>query len=283
MFAQGPKGTFAEELSRYGSKVQSEKNTDLMGNLFADLADDSGVKIPQPPFPKGVEPWPTLERLNKEKDLVGIYLSAHPLDDYAVALKYVVNTHMTDFDLPPEEQKAKLYNKQISCGGLVTNVREGMTKKNNPYAIVTVEDYEGSHEFALFGEDYMNLANRFHKNVAVYIEGQFKSRFQWSKPTDALEFKIGTVQLLSSVKEQLVKKMTITISEDKIDDMFVSEFLPLLQENQGEVLLYLHVHEQSTGKTVPLFARKCKVNASYPMIERLQQMSDDGLLMFYLN
>ncbi len=283
MFAQGPKGTFAEELSRYGSKVQSEKNDNLMGNLFADLADDSGVKIPHPPFPKGTEPWPTLERLNKEKELVGIYLSAHPLDDYAVALKYVVNTHMTDFDLPPEEQKSKLYNKQISCGGLVTNVREGTTKKNTPFAIVTVEDYEGSHEFALFGDDYITWVGKFRKNLAVYIEGQYKSRFQWSKPNDALEFKIGNVQLLSSVKEQLVQKMTITINEDKIDDMFVSEFLPLLLENQGEVPFYLHVHEQSTGKTVSLFARKCKVNASYPMIERLEQMADEGVLQLKLN
>ncbi|MCQ2192728.1 MAG: DNA polymerase III subunit alpha [Paludibacteraceae bacterium] len=282
MFVAGPKGTFAEELSRYGSKVQSEKSSDLMGNLFADLADDTGVKIPHPQFPKSVDPWPTLERLNKEKELVGIYLSAHPLDDYKVALKYLVNTHMTDFDLSPEEVKA-LYSRQISCGGLVTNVREGMTKKNTPYAIVTVEDYEGSHEFALFGDDYMNLAGKFHKNVAVYIQGAFKPRFRYSKPDDPLEFKIGDVKLLSSVKDQLAKKLTVTISEEKVDQMFINEFLPLVQENAGEVLLYLRVHEQSTGKVVPLFARKCKVNASNEFVGRLQQMADDGLLTFQLS
>jgi DNA polymerase III subunit alpha len=266
--------TFSEVLVRYGTTFQTDKKT-VMNSLFGD--DSSAMAIPRPVFPK-VDSWPSLERLNKEKELVGIYLSAHPLDDYSVVLKYVCNTNLDEFD----NNEENLHTKAVSTGGLVTNVREGTTKKGTPFAIVSVEGYNAAHDFPLFGDDYMNFASKFHKNTAVFIQGAYQPRRYAHDPAD-VEFKIGSVSLLSSVREQLIKRVTIILSEDKVDNMLVSDLLPALKAEGGNALLYVKMHEQSTGQYLTLFARKCKVCVDDVFVNFLEQKKEEGLLDFRIN
>ena len=270
--------TFSEEISRYANKMQTYKKE--KSNTLFDMVDDIGV--PRPAMPNGVEPWSDLERLDREKELVGIYLSAHPLDAHSTVLKYVCNANMADFK---DDESKKLYNKKIMTGGLVTNVRNGQSKKGNNYAIITIEDYDSSHDFALFGDDYMNLAHKFYKNAPVFIEGEFKPRWNnnyGNNQNENLTFKITNVNLLSSVQDTLINDITITVDEGSIDNIFIDDLVPVVKDNPGHVNLHIRIHEQSTGKYVNLFSRKFKVNISPAVISYLQQGEENGQFTFKL-
>lgn len=141
--------TFTEVLVRYGNKYQMDKaaaaNSLFGGENQVDIATPEIIPSPA---------WGDLERLNKERDLVGIYLSAHPLDEYAVILENVCNVHMAELaDLTP------LQNRDLTMGGIVSAVREGYTKTGKPYGIAKVEDYSGSAEFAFFGNEWVEKKN----------------------------------------------------------------------------------------------------------------------------
>ena len=281
------KVVFSEELIKYGMTVQSDK-TSSMPSLFGD--DDETMTIPHPALPK-VDPWPALERLNREKELVGIYLSAHPLDEHKIMLKYVCSTTMADL---ADESKRTI--KQFSAGGLVTNVREGISKSGNNYAIVTIEDYSGSCEIPLFGEDFMNLRGRFQKDWAVYIEGAFQPRSKWAKPENVepkdLMLKVNTVSLLSQKRDNAVEKLTITVKEEMIDDVMVdllsTVFFKKDEDQESPVpaaqsQLYFKIKQQTTGKILNLYARKCKFSPRNEIFDILEQMKSEDKLDFAVN
>ncbi len=267
---------FSEALCNYGSAFQSDHSS-TMASLFD--ADEEAMAIPHPVIPKA-EPWPSLERLNKEKDLVGIYISAHPLDDYRVVLQYVCNTTMADLaDLD------KIQNRKILTGGMVTKMREGTTKKNSPYCIVTIEDFNGNHEFALFENDYMNFANKFHVNLAVFIEGAVRPK-RWARPPFSpadLEFSFGSVNLLSAVNDSLVKSLTISVAEDFLTDDFTTELMTMVEDNPGEELLYIRLHERQTGKIIPLFSRGTRIHLTAGFVDFLESRKASGKLDFHVN
>ena len=154
--------TFVEVLVRYGNKYQVDKaaatNSLFGGEMAVEIATPEIIPAPA---------WSDLERLNRERELVGIYLSAHPLDEYAVVLENVCNVHMDELaDLVP------LQNRDLILGGIVTGVREGYTKNGKPYGIAKVEDYSGVAEFAFFGNEWVEKKNFFS-------EGMFLS---WQMP-----------------------------------------------------------------------------------------------------
>lgn len=150
-FVDNGKGeTFLDVLVRYGNKYQTDKAT-AANSLFGD---ENFVAIAKPEIPHA-ERWSDLERLNKEKDLVGIYLSAHPLDEYRIILQYVCNTGMVELN-----DKETLVGREVLAGGIVTGFREGTTKTGNPFGILKVEDFTGSGEIALFGQDYIEYRDR---------------------------------------------------------------------------------------------------------------------------
>ncbi len=292
MFVEFPnKGTYSQILSDYGKQVQQDK-LNAMNSLFAD---DEAMKIPTPPFPK-VESWPDLERLNKERELVGMYLSAHPLDRYALVLRYVCNTKLKDF-----QDERSLYNKIVTTGGLVTSVRNGTTKKGNPYAIVTLEDYEEKHELALFGSDYENFVFYFRAGEAVYLEGKYEAS-QWAKSADdPLKFKIAKVSLLANMvaadnddeegesdkydaqqqhQNAIIKNITIQINEDKLDDTLCQELEEMLVRKKGPTQIHFNIHDTTTGKTIPLYARRCSVKANLDLMNYLEQKKEEELLTF---
>ena len=136
-------------LIRYGNKYQADKAT-TSNSLFGSL--DGGIEIKKPDVPK-CEPYSNIEKLNREKEVIGIYLSAHPLDDFKIEFNFI-NTELKQLS-----ELEELNGREVSMGGMVTNVRRGTTKKGNPFAIMTLEDFSGSYEFAFFGPDYTNSYN----------------------------------------------------------------------------------------------------------------------------
>ncbi|HPD87183.1 MAG TPA: DNA polymerase III subunit alpha, partial [Proteiniphilum sp.] len=215
---------FLETLIRYGSKYQQDK-LEAMTSLFGD---DSSFQIARPEIPQAAR-WSDLERLNKERDLIGIYLSAHPLDDYEFILKYVCNA-----DTQRLQDLESLNGLDITFGGIITAVREGQTKRGSPYTIFKIEDYAGSYEIALFSDDSVNFGRYARIGLSVYIAGKVQSK---RYRENELEVKITSISLLSEVKDKLVSKITIQIPLTKLNDTTVAELSALMKNNSGNSLL----------------------------------------------
>ena len=183
-FARNPDGrTFLETLMRYGQVYQQEKNAS-QNSLFGAMEE---VEIATPAIPQG-ESWSTIERLNRERDLVGIYLSAHPLDEFEFILKNLCNTQCQELN-----DRIELAKKQeVVLGGIVTAVRSKYTKTGKPCGFVTIEDFDGSGELALFGEEWGKWRGMLIEGCTVMVKAQFVQRFRNS---DMMEMRITDIQI----------------------------------------------------------------------------------------
>ena len=256
-FGMNGKGeTFIDSLIRYGNKYQLDKNT-AANSLFGD---DTSFDIARPDIPH-VEKWSDLERLNKERELIGIYLSAHPLDEYKIVLKYVCNVGMSEI-----EDKEPLRNKDVTIGGLVSSVREGITRTGKPFMIIRIEDFTGSGEIPLFGDDYINFGKYGRLGLYVYIKGRVQGR---RYDESQLEFKILSIQLLPDVKDRLIEKITITLPLHDMNSQMVEELSTLTKNNPGNSLLYFQVVDGEKNMKVDLFSRNFKINVRQELIDYL--------------
>ncbi|NDW18202.1 DNA polymerase III subunit alpha [Dysgonomonas sp. 216] len=257
-FAISVKGeTFIDMLIRYGNKYQADKSQ-ATNSLFGD---DTFFDIARPDIPQA-EKWSDLERLGKERELIGIYLSAHPLDEYTIILKYVCNISVTEL-----EDKEAHQNKEINFGGLVSDIREGITKRGHPYMIIKVEDFNGSGEVALFGDDYINFGRYGRKGLYIYVKGRIQPRkFDQTQ----FELKINSISLLPDVKDQLVEKITIALPLHDLNAQMIDELSTLLKGTEGNTLLYFDVVDGERNMKIELFARSLKINVHKDLIDYLE-------------
>ncbi len=249
--------TFVEILVRYGNKYQVDKaaavNSLFGGEHEVEIATPEIVRAPA---------WGDLERLNKERELVGIYLSAHPLDEFAVILENVCTTHMGELsDLVP------LQNRDITLGGIVTGVREGYTKNGKPYGVAKVEDYSGSAEFAFFGNEWVEKKNFFMEGMFLYMKGKCQPR-QW-KPEE-LEVKIGLIELLPEVKDRLIEKLTITAPLSAVNEEMIAEISSLVNQHPGPAELAFYVRDEDGQMYVSLHSRTIKISVKKEIINYLK-------------
>ena len=236
-FATNSKGeVFLDTLVRYGQMYQMEQQ-EMRNSLFGG---ENEIEIATPAIPHGVR-WSDIERLNKERDLVGIYLSAHPLDEYRIVLDNLCNTRCNEL---ADRCAAMTDRDDVTLGGIVTNVQTRIGKNNKPWGIITLEDFEGSGELMLFGDDWLNLNGKFLHGAAVYVTGKMAPRFQYS---DQKELKVTNVELLQSVKEKAIDRITITLTTDLLDEQVVTELGELINENPGKTKLYFQLVDR-TGK-----------------------------------
>ena len=206
--------------------------------------------------------WGDLERLNKERDLVGIYLSAHPLDEYAVILENVCNVHMAELaDLTP------LQNRDLTMGGIVSAVREGYTKTGKPYGIAKVEDYSGSAEFAFFGNEWVEKKNFFMTGMFLFMRGKCQPK-QWRQ--EEWEVKISTIELLPEVKEKIIEKLTVSAPLSALDEELITEFSALIKANPGNAELYFHVMDEDGQMYVNLMSRTMKISVQKEIMTYLK-------------
>ena len=257
-FADNGKGeTFMDTLVRYGNKYQADKFT-ATNSLFGG---DDFVAIAKPEIPK-CEAWSVLERLNKEKELVGIYLSAHPLDDYRIILTYVCNTGMAEIN-----DKESLLGRDLLFGGIVTDYREGITKKGAPYGIIKVEDFTGSGEIALFGKDYVDYAKFGKRGMYLLIRARIEDRYNSGR----LSLSIGSIQLLQEEKDRLIERINITLPIHELDEPTVNELSSLIKSNPGTSLLYFKVVDSEHNVTQNFYAQNIRVNVTRDLVEFLKE------------
>jgi DNA polymerase-3 subunit alpha len=258
---------FIDTLIRYGSKYQMDK-MEAMTSLFGD---DTSFLISRPEIPNTGR-WSDMERLNKDRELIGIYLSAHPLDDYEFILKYVCSA-----DTLKLQDLDALNGRDITFGGMVTVVREGQTKRGSPYTIFKIEDYYGSFEIALFSEDSVNFSKYARIGLALYIQAKVQpKRFR----PDELEVKISSINLLSEMKDKLVNKITLQIPLTELDDTVVTELSALVKNNYGNSLLYFNIIGEESHMNIQLFSRSTKIQVNKRFIDYLK---DNLLIDFKIN
>ncbi|MDR0863653.1 MAG: hypothetical protein LBO74_01815 [Candidatus Symbiothrix sp.] len=258
-FAENPKGeVFVETLIRYGNKYQQDKSS-AMNSLFGSFE----VEISKPEIPKA-EPWSNIERLNKEKELVGIYLSSHPLDEHYMALNYVCNLGMKDF----EEAKTNRINQELIIGGIVTNYREGFTRNDKPFGILKLEDFTGSGEIPLFGKDFIDYGKYGRPHIYLMIKGAFTPN-QYNP--NNVNFRITSIQPLNEIKENLVKKITLSIPLYKLDDAIITELSSLIKNNPGNSALYFKIEDLEKQLSVSLAAENGKFRINKEIVQYLEK------------
>ena len=249
--------TFVEVLVRYGNRYQVDKAA-AVHSLFGG---EQAVEIATPEIVHAPA-WGALERLNKERELVGIYLSAHPLDEYAVILENVCNTRMSQLaDLTP------LQNQDLTLGGIVTGVREGYTRTGKPYGIAKVEDYSGTAEFAFFGNDWVEKKNFFSEGMFLFMHGKCQPK-QW-KP-DEWEVKINTIELLPEVKDRLIEKITVTVPLSAINDEMIMELGTMVKTRPGNTELFFLVRDEDGQMYVNLMSRTLKISVHKDLVNYLK-------------
>ena len=261
-FAQNAKGeTTIEILMQYGQRYQQEQQ-EARTSLFGDSEE---FKAQPPVLPKSDTRWSDIERLNKERDLVGIYLSAHPLDEYKIVLDNLCNTRCDEL---ADRCAAMADREDVTMGGIVTSIQSRFGKNNKPWGIVTLEDFHGSGELVLFGDDWLNLNGKFIEGAAVYIVGKMQPRFFNSEQK---ELKVSNVELLQSVKERAIDRITIVMSTDLMNDTIVTELGTLIADNPGKTKLFVQLHDGSGKNHVLLRSTTKTVDVKHSLIHFIEQ------------
>ncbi|GAA4275542.1 DNA polymerase III subunit alpha [Aquimarina mytili] len=262
---EGDGVTFLEKAMRYGSKYQESENSSQV-SLFGESSD---VQIPEPIVPP-CEEWGTMEKLAREKEVVGIYLSGHPLDDFKYEMKYFCNATLLNFaDLESN------INRELSFGGVITTVEHRTSKNGKGWATFTVEDYNTAHEFRIFGEEYLKHRPFLVKSTFVYAKAYVKegwvNRDTGKKGDPRIQF--NSFQLLHDVMETYAKKLTIQLDINNLSDSRIDGLKELLTEHSGNHTLNFVIYEMAEQLKLHMPSRKQKVNISQELLAALENDS----------
>ncbi len=251
---------FLEALVKYGNRYQMDKSTSQM-SLFGD---EEMAEIPHPEVPEGGK-WGSLERLNRERELVGIYLSAHPLDEFALILNEFCNTKAEEF-----ANIDNLRNRKVTFGGIVSEApRTGQTKRGNPFGIVKIEDFSGTAEFPFFGDDWIQKSSYFAPGTFLYLTGSCQPK-KW-KPEE-MEFAINSIQLLADVKEQIVKSLTITFEITGFTQEAYEYISDYVTRHPGNCKLQFNIKDAENGFSLELVSRKYSITVEQELIDYIKSL-----------
>ena len=254
--AEGDTVTFSEALSKYGQKMQMDQSG-VQNSLFGET-----VKVEvKKPKPIACEDWSDLVKLNKERDLVGIYLSAHPLDTYRIEIENYCNATLEEFN-----DFNNLKGKDLKVAGIVSAVEERTTKTGKPWGSLTVEDFSGSYRFALFSKDYLDYKKYFTLGYALLIKGKIQSRF--NNP-DELEFKIQSIDLLSDVKDKMLSSITLKIPINDLNDNMM-KCIKNITNKKGDSNLGFQIYDPKSKVSVRMHSRTYRVKIDKDLITSLK-------------
>ena len=248
---------FMEALVRHGVMYQ-----DSLQEASASLFGVEMVEVATPPQPVNVVEWSALERLNKERDLVGIYLSAHPLDEYSLIINDVCNVTAAQLSKGLEPY----LNQEVHFGGIVTDVRRGISKRGMAYGIAVIEDYSGTYEMALFSQNWTTWGSYMEIGNALFISGNVQS----SRFGDRVEFSIGKIQFLSEVKDDIIESITISIKLQYLTDDLVLSLAELVDEAPGKVLLKFRIVDPEGRMDLNLQSRNRRVSLTPQLMDFIQ-------------
>ena len=254
---------FLDTLVRYGQLYQMEM-LQARNSLFGGF---DSVDIAKPQVPQA-EPWSTIEKLNKERDLVGIYLSAHPLDDYSVVLCKMCNLHCADVGRDADKKKLSRLS-SMTFGGIVTGVvSRWSSRTNKPFGFVTIEDYEGPGELALFNDEWAKWQHMFKEGYTVYVTAKCVPRFRDN--SELFDIRIQSVDFLNDVKDKYIEKLTIAVNTSVLDDTQMTDLATVIRSNPGRVPLFFQMYDAEHKRDVLLVSRGNEVDINASLISYLE-------------
>ncbi|WP_411893283.1 DNA polymerase III subunit alpha [Winogradskyella sp. A2] len=255
--------TFLEKAIRFGAKYQENENSAQV-SLFGDSSD---VQIAEPQVPP-CEDWGTMEKLSREKEVVGIYISGHPLDDFKIEMQTFCNGNISVFN-----NLETILNREITFGGVVTDVQHRVSKQGKGWALFTIEDYTDSHEFRIFGEDYLKFRHFFVINSFVYVRAYVKegwtNRETGKKGEPRIQF--NNFQLLHDVMDTYAKKLSIQLSINDLGENKISELEEMIKMHSGNHALNFVVYDNSEKLKLNMPSRKQKVKISQELLNELKE------------
>ena len=263
---------------KYGNLYQQDVSFN-QNSLFGALED--AVQITKPEVPYAPE-WSPLVKLNKEREMIGMYLSAHPMDEFEFEIKNICNATTEDI----KDLSRYQLGTGLKIGGMVTAFRDGMTKKGNPYGMITLEDYNGSHEFPLFGKNFDDYAKYMIKDMLLYIHAvvQVKGSDYRNQTPDPnvkpeIELKIMNIMPFKEVRK-LITRIRIYLSLDKLTNDVAIELTKIVSENKGDVNVYIEIKDFLTSEKISLFARPHRMKINSTVYQYLKQAEAEDILRY---
>lgn len=255
---QGESGNnVLERAVSYGNKIQQEKASAQV-SLFGGMGGASSII--QPPIPDAKE-WTLMERLNFEKEVIGFYLSGHPLDEFKMEIKSFTSSRIKDLD--------NYQGRDVKLAGIVTKKRDGMTKRGNRYAIFTLEDFSGSTEFALFGEDFAKFYPYVDINAMLLVNAKSQPSF---RDPSVFELKIIDVKFLEDSFKHMTAGLCLDLPLHRITPDMITKLEALFSENRGEKKLEFNIIDHEFRAKVPVSSRKIMIEPSNKLIKELETL-----------
>ena len=250
--------SFVEHLIRYGNRMQNQENETQ--TLFGNMASVQVIK----PKPSSGEEWPALVKLNKEKELIGIYLSAHPLDHYKVELQHFCNATLADL-----RDLQALKGREVTVAGIVTSVKNSITKNGKPFGGLTLEDYTDTFSINFFSKDYENFRKYMYEGYSLLLKGTVQ-KSTW-KNSQELEFQVRNIFMLSSARDELVKNVQLRIPLDELSDELLSQLKLFSSAGKGNIGLKVLLVSPSENIALDMFSRSKHVELSDEFVDFLFQ------------
>lgn len=255
--------TLLEHALRYGNAYHAQKSQ-AQNSLFGETDE---VMIPEPKLPEH-HPWPLVERLNREKEVTGVFISGHPLDDYRLEVENFMTCSLN-------KAGNHIHNGSIKLGGILTKATHRISKNGNGWGIFEISDFDGNLEFKLFGEDYLNFKHLLEQGKALYV----KATFQKSWRGEEMELKVQDVRLLEGLAENLTESITLKLPLERISSEVIQELDAICEQYVGKHRLRMEIIDPVRRLKVPMIARERMVNAHNDFIGELDRIG----LEFYLN
>jgi len=258
------KPTWIETLTRYGQQHQDGADSAQV-NMFGE--SEEGAAIPEPAFPQA-EAWSMLEQLHYEKEVVGFYLSGHPLDDHRLEIKHLCKNTLSQLsDLKP------LVGLEASFVGIVTKAEHRIAKSGKPFGSFSLEDHNGSHDFMLFSEDYLKYKLYLQAGTLLFVKGRASER-TWGRDEGQLEFKISSMDLLSDVREKYFTKLNLRIEAERVSEDMTRELASLLKEHPGKCKVNVSLFSAAENVNVELNVKGATVAVTEGLMDRLGALPD---------
>ena len=256
------KPSFLETLVRYGQQSQDGADSAQV-NMFGESDDAAG--IPEPTLP-AIDPWSALEQLHYEKEVIGFYLSGHPLDDHRLEIKYLCNT-----TLPDLKELDKLAGRDLTFAGIVTKAEHRIAKSGKPFGSLSLEDHSGTHEFMFFSEDYMKFKLYLQTGALLLVKGKAMAR-TWGRDEGQMELKVYNIDLLGDAREKYITKLNLKLDADRVDDALARELGQLLKASPGKCRVSIQLVSEQEKMALEAPTKGISVAVSEDLIRSL-----DGL------
>ena len=252
-----------EKSIKYANKMAQEAASNQV-SLFGGSGDATTTFKPRVGH---IEPYGEIEKLNIEKEMVGLYITGHPLDQYAFEMKFFTNTEISDL-----KDLEQLRGREIKMGGVVSSVQHRMTKTGKPFASMTLEDYNDSHQFFLFSDTYLNFKTYLETGWFLYITGNIGNR--WN--TEELEFKIKNIEYLGDIREKLTKGLELRVHLNDITDVLVNDLEGIVAKYPGNGAFRLHVGGKFEERniTLEMISRKNSVSPTNELIKEIEAIEE---------